>query len=138
MINFMKNTIFSRDTKEVTGKEEILHGGVLAVWGSPGSGKSTVAVKLAKYLADKKKNVVLVLCDMTAPMLPCICPPSDLDYDRISKRPYGSLGSILSATHVTESLVKYNMITHKSMSYLTLIGMLKGENEYTYASYTKV
>jgi MinD superfamily P-loop ATPase len=131
MINFKKNTIFSREIKEEACKEDVLHGGVLAVWGSPGSGKSTVAAKLAKYLADKKKNVVLVFCDMTAPMIPCICPPSDLECER-------SLGSILSAAHVTEPLVKYNMITHKKMSYLTLIGMLKGENEYTYASYSKV
>ena len=67
---------------------------VLAVWGSPSSGKTTVSVKLAKHLADKKRNVVLLLCDMTAPMLPCICPPSDLEWER-------SLGSILAATHVT-------------------------------------
>ena len=53
MLNFKKNTIFSRTIGESLVKEEILHGGVLAVWGSPGSGKSTVAVKLAKYLADK-------------------------------------------------------------------------------------
>lgn len=138
MINFKKNTIFSRDAKEKTAKEDILHGGVLAVWGSPGAGKTTAAVKLAKYLADKKKNVVLVLCDMTAPMFPCICPPSDLECEKNSKRPYGSLGSILSAAHVTEPLVEYNMITHKKMSYITMIGMLKGENEYTYASYSKV
>lgn len=131
MINFKKNTIFSRITNEEVKKEEILHGGVLAVWGSPGSGKTTTAVKLAKYLADKKKNTALVLCDMTAPMLPCICPPQDLECEK-------SLGSILSATHVTDNLVKYNMITHKKMSYLTIIGMLKGENEYTYPSYSKV
>ena len=130
-MNFMKNSIFSREQKAEPMKEDVLYGGVLAVWGSPGSGKSTVAVKLAKYLADKKKNVVLVLCDMTAPMLPCICPPSDLECQK-------SLGSILSATHVIEPLVKYNMITHKKMSYLTIIGMLKGENEYTYAAYSKV
>ena len=48
MINFKKNSIFSRDAKEEAVKEEILHGGVLAVWGSPGSGKTTTAVKLAK------------------------------------------------------------------------------------------
>lgn len=129
MISFKKDTIFNRDTPKHEG--DTMHGGVLAVWGSPGSGKTTVAVKLAKYLADKKKNVVLVLCDMTAPMLPCICPPTDLEIEK-------SLGSILSATHVTESLVKYNMITHKKMDHLTLIGMLKGENEYTYAPYSKV
>ena len=113
MINFKKNSIFSRDAKEKTVKEDIMHGGVLAIWGSPGSGKTTAAVKLAKYLADKKKNVVLVLCDMTAPILPYICPPSDLECEK-------SLGSIMSAAHVTETLVKYNMITHKKMSYLVL------------------
>jgi MinD superfamily P-loop ATPase len=92
MISFKKNSIFSREPAEKS-EDEILHGGVLAVWGSPGSGKTTVAVKLAKYLADKKKNVVLVLCDMTAPMLPGICSPSELECEK-------SLGSILSVLNV--------------------------------------
>lgn len=130
MINFKKKGIFKRNT-EKKEKEEILHGGILAVWGSPSSGKTTLATKLAKYLADKKKNVVLVLCDMTAPMLPCICPPKDIEYEK-------SLGSILAASHVTKPLIKHNMITHKKLSYLTIIGMLKGENEYTYPPYSEV
>ena len=138
MLHFKKDTIFTRNIKEKLGKDDDLEGGVLAVWRSPGSGKTTVAVKIAKYLADNKKNVVLVLCDMTAPMLPCICPPSSLDCQKASQRPFGSLGSILSAPHVTDQIVKCNMITHKKMAYLTMIGMLKGENEYTYASYSKV
>ena len=116
MLNFKKNSIFTRNLKEENIREEILHGGVLAVWGSPGSGKTTVATKIAKYLADKKKNVILVLCDMTAPMLPCICPPQELECEK-------SLGSILAATHVTEPLVKHNMITHKKLSYLTILGI---------------
>ncbi|MGL4790633.1 MAG: ParA family protein [Anaerotignaceae bacterium] len=129
MMNFKKNSIFSKIDRDI--KEEVLHGGVLAVWGSPGSGKSIVSTKLAKYLADRKKNVILVFCDMTAPMLPCICPPSDLDCEK-------SLGSILAAPHVTESLVKYHMTTHKKMDYLTILGMLKGENEYSYAPFGEV
>lgn len=40
---------------------------VLAVWGSPSSGKTTMSVKLARYIASQKKNVILVLADMTAP-----------------------------------------------------------------------
>ncbi len=129
MLNFKKKGIFKRKAGE-REEEEILHGGVLAVWGSPGSGKTTVAVKLAKYLADRKKNVILLLCDMTAPMLPCICPPVDLEHEK-------SLGSILAAAHVTEALIKHNMITHKKLSYLTILGMLKGENEYTYPPYSE-
>ena len=88
----------------------------------------TMAVKMAKYLADKKRNVVLLLCDMTAPMLPCICPASELECER-------SLGSVLAAAHVTENLVKNNLVTHKRLGYLTILGMLKGENEYTYPPY---
>ena len=107
-MNFMKNTIFKKPDKAELPKEQVLHSGVLAVWGSPGSGKSTVATKLAKHLADKKKNVVLLLCDMTAPMLPCICPPSDLENNH-------SFGSILAAPLVTEPLVKYHMFHPKDL-----------------------
>lgn len=138
MVHYKKNSIFTRNGKDGVERADILKGGILAVWGSPGSGKTTIAVKLAKHLADKKKNVVLVLCDMTAPMLPCICPPSSLEGAKKQDRLYGSLGSILSVPHVTEQIIKYNMITIKKMAYFTVIGMLKGENEFTYASYSKV
>ena len=128
MLTFKKNGIFSRSASEEATASELQEGGVVAVWGSPGSGKTTMAVKIAKYLADKKRNVVLLLCDMTAPMLPCICPASELECER-------SLGSVLAAAHVTENLVKNNLITHKRLGYLTILGMLKGENEYTYPPY---
>ena len=131
MLNFKKKSIFTRNTDEDATPEQEVNGGVLAVWGSPGSGKTTVAVKLAQYLAGKKQNVVLVLCDMTAPMLPCICPPSELDGER-------SLGSILAAPHVSEPLVKLNMVTLKKNSHLTILGMKKGENEYSYPPYSEV
>lgn len=129
MFNFKTGSIFSRNT-DVNPQDAEPEKGVqvLAVWGSPGSGKTTVAVKLAKHLADKRKNVLLLLCDMTAPMLPCVCQPSDLEYEK-------SLGSILAATHVTDTLVRQNCVTHKKISYLTLIGMLKGENVFTYPPY---
>ncbi len=132
MLNFKKNGIFTRSAGEgVLPKEPEIQGGILAVWGSPGSGKTTVAVKLAKHLADQKLNTVLVLCDMTAPMLPCICSPSELDGEH-------SLGSILAAAHVSEPLIKYNLITLKRHNHLTFLGMRKGENEYTYPPYSEV
>ena len=132
MLNFKKAGIFSRGSgQEDACEQEDQSGGVLAVWGSPGSGKTTVAVRLAKYLADKRRNVILLLCDMTAPMLPCICPAADLECER-------SLGSVLAAAHVSENLVKNNLVTHKRLGYLTILGMLKGENEYTYPPYNEV
>lgn len=130
MLNFIKGSIFSRNTGRLSEKSESeMPSQVLAVWGSPGSGKTAAAVKLAKYLADKRKNVALLLCDMTAPMLPCICPPTDLECEK-------SLGSILAAAHITDTLIKQNCITHRKIKYLTLIGMLKGENVFTYPPYS--
>lgn len=129
-MNFLKNSIFTRrDREDAPELEPENENQVLAVWGSPGSGKTTVAVKLAKRLADQKRDVALVLCDMTAPMLPCICPPADLDGER-------SLGSVLAAPHITQTLVSHNCITHKKLSHLTILGLRKGENEYTYPPYT--
>ena len=57
---------------------------------SPGCGKTTVSVKIAKHLAEKKKNVILVLSDMTLPMMPCICPMDELEN-------IWSLGNVLAA-----------------------------------------
>ena len=128
-MNFKKSSIFRRGAEDEP-EQEPESGGILAVWGSPGSGKSITAVKLAKALADRKKNVVLLLCDMTAPMLPCVCPASELDCER-------SLGSILAVPHISDVLIKNHCVTHKRMSYLTLLGMKKGENEYTYPPYTE-
>lgn len=130
MLNFMKGSLFSRDKTEALPEEPEQDVQVLAVWGSPGSGKTTVSVRLAKYLAEQKKNVALLLCDMTAPMLPCICPPGDLECER-------SLGSILAATHVSDLLIEQNCVTHKKMGNLTMIGMLKGENVFTYPPYSQ-
>ena len=82
-MNFLKGSLFRRNTEpEEPEPMEESGGGILAVWGSPGCGKTVTAVKIAKHLAAQKKNTVLLLCDMTAPMMPCICPPSELAVDR--------------------------------------------------------
>ena len=127
----LKNSIFSRGAGDSSPDwEPENENQMLAVWGSPGSGKTTTAVKLAARLAMQKKDVALLLCDMNTPMLPCICPPGDLEEEH-------SLGSVLAATHVSESLVRHNCITHKKIRHLTILGMRKGENEYTYPPYER-
>ena len=103
---------------------------VLAVWGSPSSGKTIMSVKIARYIASQKKNVILVLADMSAPPLPYVCPSTDLESEL-------SLGNILGAAHVDGNLVKQNAILHKKNEYLTMFAMLKGENAFSYAPYTE-
>ena len=82
---------------------------VLAVWGSPSSGKTIMSVKLARYIASQKKNVILVLADMSAPPLPYVCPSSDLESET-------SLGNILGADHVDENLVNRTQSFIRKMS----------------------
>lgn len=127
MLQYNQSSIFQRNERE----DEMPTGSVVAVWGSPSSGKTTVSVKLAHYLASRKKNVALLLCDMVSPPLPCLCNPADLVEEH-------SLGSILGATHVTPALIKENCIFHKKYKYLTMLGMKKGENVFTYPPYTQV
>lgn len=126
MLNFKPNSIF----KNV--EEDFLQsaGNTLAVWGSPSSGKTTVSVKLAHYLASRKKNVILLLCDMVSPPLPCICAPGDLLEEH-------SLGNVLAASHITKTLIQEHCTFHKRYKFLTMLGMKKGENVFTYPSYSQ-
>ena len=102
---------------------------ILAVWGSPSSGKTTIAARLAASLAGRDLDVALLLCDADAPPLPLLVPPSELETQR-------SLGSILAAARITENLILQNCITLKKNSHISLIGLLKGENAFTYPRYT--
>lgn len=105
-------------------------GGVLAVWGSPGSGKSVIAAKIACALARQKKNVILLLCDQTAPMLPVLCSSKDLIRGK-------SLGTLFSAPEINEGLVRKTLTAHKTLPHLAILGMKKGENEFTHAPCTR-
>lgn len=127
-MNFNQSSIFQRSENEM---ETPPKGNVLAVWGSPSSGKTVVSSKLAHYLASTKKNVILLLCDMVSPSIPCLCNPAELVEEH-------SLGNILAATHVTPDLIKEHCIFHKKYKYLTMLGMKKGENVFTYPPYTQV
>ena len=127
-MNFRKASIFQRDTEKP--EEQNDSGGMLAVWGSPGSGKTITAVKIAKALSARKKNVILLLCDMAAPMLPCICPADALESN-------GSLAGVLAAARISENLIKHNLVTFKRNSCLAVLGLLERQNEYSTPPFTQ-
>ena len=79
---------------------------ILAVWGSPSSGKTTVAAKIANYLSKSGYDTALLLCDMDAPPLPLMVPPTDIETEK-------SLGSIMAAAKINKNLIlqfKHNKI----------------------------
>ena len=127
-MNFRKASIFQRDTEKP--EEQNDSGGMLAVWGSPGSGKTVTAAKIAKALSARKKNVILLLCDMAAPMLPCICPADALESN-------GSLAGVLAAARISENLIKHNLVTFKRNSCLAVLGLLERQNEYSTPPFTQ-
>ena len=104
---------------------------VLAVWGSPSSGKTLVSAKLANYMTGKGYDAALVLCDMDAPPLHLLVPHNRIEQQR-------SLGSILAAVKINKNLILQNSITVKKNDHISIIGMLKGENKFTYPKYTQV
>ncbi|MCX7748234.1 MAG: ParA family protein [Clostridia bacterium] len=102
---------------------------ILAVWGSPASGKTLTSVKIANMLSQKKKNVVILFCDLFVPVIPVILPYYNTD----SK----SLGNILSSAEITQDKIFSNCLTLKKNSYLSFLGYQKSESVFTYPAYTK-
>lgn len=98
---------------------------VIAVWGSPGSGATLTAVKIARELSSRKKSVVLVLGDGETPSVPLLIPQADPDK---------SLGHLLSLPSITQiDLFRHCIPIGKSLS---LMGYLYGENEKTWPDYS--
>ena len=57
-MNFMKGSLFHRSTEPGRRLKSSRNPAAesLAVWGSPGCGKTVTAVKIAKHLASQKKE----------------------------------------------------------------------------------
>lgn len=102
---------------------------VLAVMGSPGSGKTTTAIKLAKALAGQRKNVIVVFCDPFTPTIPAIL-PADTLHDT-------SLGSLLTAPTLSQTDILNAGVSVKESEYISLLGYRSGESLMNYPKITK-
>ena len=87
---------------------------MLAVWGSPGGGKTVTAVKLALELSKRKKNVVLVFTDVTAPTLPAVVSEKKL--------PDVSVGELLAAPGMTQDQVLKTCVPCENYPYISFLG----------------
>ena len=102
---------------------------MLAVWGNPGGGKTVTAVKLALELSKRKKNVVLVFTDVTAPTLPAVVSEKKL--------PDVSVGELLAAPGMTQEQVLKTCVPCEKNPYISFLGYKAGENVFTHAEYSK-
>ena len=102
---------------------------LIAVWGSPNSGKTTLAVKLALHIYSKCKAMVTVVsADDRSPALPVIFPNKKADE-------MFSIGVPLSKPEITHYELLKNIVTVKGKSNLGFLGYIDGENRFTYPAY---
>jgi MinD-like ATPase involved in chromosome partitioning or flagellar assembly len=102
-------------------------GTIIAVWGNNGSGKTTLSIKLASKLAAMKKEVIVILTDITAPDMSVILP---------KEKKTRSMGSIWSTPDCSiDAIYKSCVITDSD--YICLLGYKNGENVFSNPDYTK-
>ena len=104
---------------------------IIAVWGSPHSGKTTFATKLATAIYDNYQATVIVLyTDLETPTLPVIFPNEKSEN-------LGSVGIPLSKTEFDTDDVIKNLVTIKERQNFGFLGFRAGENKFTYPRYGK-
>ena len=102
---------------------------IIAVWGSPNSGKTTFATKLARAIYDEyQSTVIVVYADMETPTLPVIFP-------NYKKEDLFSVGVPLSKTEITQENVISQIVTVKNKMNFGFLGFTDGENRYTYPEF---
>ncbi|TCL57656.1 AAA domain-containing protein [Kineothrix alysoides] len=105
------------------------YGNMLAVVGSPSSGKTTISIKLAVEIAKKKKNVIVVCADPFAPPVPFLL-TADTEQNT-------SLGALLTAPTLTQNKILEACVLVPSSEHISLLGYCLGENPMSYPKVTR-
>lgn len=104
---------------------------LITVWGSPNSGKTTFAVKLAReiYKNNSSAKIICIFPDLSTPTLPVIFP---------NKKPneFYSMGKLLNMAEFTTNDVLSHFVLAKGIKNIVFMGYTLGENKFTYADYT--
>ncbi|WP_141499725.1 ParA family protein [Paenibacillus luteus] len=102
---------------------------LIAVWGSPSSGKTLTTVKLAQAFAAQKQNVLILCCDALCPSISTIAPQEAAKH--------ASLGELLSLPSLSQEDVLRFAMPLDVTPHIALLGYKKGDNAFTYAAYNR-
>lgn len=104
---------------------------MIAVCGSPFSGKTTFAVKLAQEIYVLKKTSVLLLSpDLRVPSMGCLF-PNGKDSEIFS------VGEALDKTEIYKEDIMRQIVNVRTMQNFGYLGFKLGENKYSYPSPTE-
>lgn len=98
---------------------------LITVFGSPGSGKTTLALAMASRLALAKNNVVLVSSDKVVPNMRVLLPTVDTDKTR-------SMGALLMQSDLTQKLIAPKLVFHPESDFLACMALCSGDNPISY------
>ncbi|MBQ3258486.1 MAG: hypothetical protein IJA67_13930 [Oscillospiraceae bacterium] len=98
---------------------------VIAVWGSPGSGKSTFSAILARYLTRDKSKAIIISPDITVPMLPVWFPNENIEN-------HMSIGHILTSAEINNSIIAARVKVLKSYPFIGVLGYASGDMPLSY------
>lgn len=104
---------------------------LIAFYGSPGSGKTSVALKTAMetYMQTKDEVIAFLSPDMTVPSIALLFP--NYAPDEVV-----SLSEIFDNTAITNELLLKNAVTAKNMKDFFALGFKAGENRYSFPTPT--
>ncbi len=105
---------------------------LIAVCGAPGSGKTTVAFKLAQeiYLSTSDCSVTFLSPDIIVPSIGMLFPNYTPDS-------LFSLSDVLDCTDISDDLIMGNLVTVKNMKNFGCLGFMSGDSKYSFPTPTK-
>ena len=103
---------------------------MIAVWGSNGSGKKTLALALATQMARFQKNSVLISTDSSTPAIPVFLPGKQIESD-------GSLGGLISKPINSVNALKGHIHIHPKSDRIGVMGITSGETPLSYRSFIR-
>jgi hypothetical protein len=98
---------------------------VITVWGSPGGGKTTLSLELAKKISEEtKENVALIFTEDQASPLAYLFPSLSKDG--------GSLGKIITMAGFDQEELLKTLVNHPKNKCLAFLGYRNGDTKLSY------